>query len=53
MVASGVIGGALTVCLTPSSFTMTGVPGAAALKKVSAMPCGIRMHPCEAAYGGT
>jgi hypothetical protein len=34
-------------------FTMTGVPSSTALKKISAIPLGRRMQPCEAAYGGT
>ena len=35
------------------SLTMTGVPSGAALKKCAAIPLGKRMHPCDAAYGGT
>ena len=36
-------------CITASCFTITGVPGGEALKKVSAIPLGRRMQPCEAA----
>src|SRR4051812_42532931 len=53
VVETGPCGGAATVCMTSPSFTMTGVPTDAALKNVSAIPWGIRMQPCDAAYGGT
>lgn len=53
VVAEAATSGVLTERITASCFTMTGVPGGEALKKISAMPCGRRMQPCDAAYGGT
>jgi hypothetical protein len=53
VVAGAATSGVLTERITASCFTMTGVPGGEALKKISAMPCGRRMQPCDAAYGGT
>ncbi len=42
-------GGMVKSGMTASCFTTTGVPGGEALKKISAMPCGNRMQPCDAA----
>ena len=42
---AGTSGGAVTTCMTASCFTITGVPGAALLKKTSAIPFGRRMQP--------
>jgi hypothetical protein len=42
---AGRVGGSLTA----SSFTTTGVPTGAFSKNGSAIPCGKRMQPCEAA----
>ena len=35
------------------SVTTTGVPSGALSKNGLAIPLGKRMHPCDAAYGGT
>jgi hypothetical protein len=42
-------GGIVKSGITASCFTMTGVPGGEALKKISAMPWGRRMQPWDAA----
>jgi hypothetical protein len=53
VVETGTGGGTETECITASSFTTTGVPTGAFSKNVSAIPCGTRIQPWDAAYGGT